>query len=87
MTGFVHPTSGEILETRAEFDAAIAELEIELGLIYRALYPLREARAERFETAKLPAPRYRTGVQEKVARCPRCGDKLKDDPESYSAES
>lgn len=80
MTEFVHPTSGEVLETRAEFDAAVAELEIELGLIYRALYPIREARAERFETADLPTPRYRTSTQEKVARCPRCGGKLEDNP-------
>jgi len=76
--GFVHPTSGEILETKAEFDAAVAALEIELSLIYRALHPLREERAQRFEAAVLPAPRYRTSTQEKVARCPRCGTKIEE---------
>lgn len=81
MSGFVHPTTGEVLETKAEFDAAVAALEIELGLIYRALHPLREARAERFEAAELPAPRYRTTTQEKVARCPRCGSKLEQEGE------
>jgi hypothetical protein len=76
MSEFVHPTSGEILESREEFDAAIAALEIELGLVYRALWPLREAVAERYPAAEQPAPRYRTSTQEKVARCPRCGGKV-----------
>lgn len=64
------------METKAEFDAAIAALEIELGLIYRALHPLRDARAEHFDPPDLPAVRYRTSTQEKVARCPRCGTKI-----------
>jgi len=78
---FVHPTSGEVLETRAEFDAAIAELEIELGLIYRALSPLRAARAEKFDPPDMPAVRFRSSAQEKVARCPRCGGRLNDEEE------
>lgn len=85
---FVHPTTGEVIETKAEFDAAIAALEIELGVIYRALSPLREARADKFETTHMPAVRYRTSTQEKVARCPRCGSKLdRDMIEDSSSDS
>lgn len=76
---FVHPTTGEVLETKAEFDAAVTALEIELGVIYRALLPLRQERAERFEAADMPAVRYRSPTQEKIARCPRCGSKIKGD--------
>ena len=42
---------------------------------FRLRRALREAYAERFEPV-LPAPRYRSPTQEKVARCPRCGEKL-----------
>ena len=59
--------------------AALEEAEEELRALYRdRVWPLREAYAEAFPPAELPAPRHRTATQEKVARCPRCGGKLEE---------
>ena len=63
----------------AEIKAALEEAEAELQAVYRKLWPLREAYAETFPPAELPAPRYRTPHQEKVARCPRCGGRLEEE--------
>lgn len=56
--------------------AALEEVEAELQHVYRRLWPLREAYAEQFPPAELPAPRNRTDKQRLVARCPRCGGPL-----------
>ena len=77
MTGeFIHPETGEVLATKEEFLAALLEEEERLSPIYRTVWALRDGMVERFEAAEQPAPRYRTPTQEKVARCPRCGEKL-----------
>lgn len=60
----------------AEIKAALEKAEAELQSVYRKLWPLREAYAEHFPPAELPARRYRSDTQEKVARCPRCGGRL-----------
>ena len=60
----------------AEIKAALEEAEAELAALYRKLWPLREAYAETFPPAELPAPRHRTTKQDLVARCPRCGGRL-----------
>ncbi len=73
---YPHPVTGELLETKEEFLAAIAEEERKLGETYRVLWPLRDAHAAAFPPAELPRVRDRTATQEKVARCPRCGGKL-----------
>lgn len=59
-----------------EIKAALDVAEKELAEVYRRLWPLREAYSEAVPPAELPAPRYRTTTQEKVARCPRCGGRL-----------
>ena len=82
MTEFVHPETGEVLETEAEWKAALNALEEKLAPIYRVRRTLREQYAERFPPPEQPAPRYRTPTQEKVARCPRCGGRLETETES-----
>lgn len=79
VTDYIHPITGEVLATEDEWRAAIRTLEERLSEVYRDLWPLREKYAERFPPAELPARRYRTDTQEKVARCPRCGTKIEDD--------
>jgi len=64
------------LTDAAEIKAALEEAEAELAAVYRKLWPLREAYAEAFPPAELPAPRNRTDKQALVARCPRCGGRL-----------
>ncbi len=75
---FAHPTTGEILETKEEFLAAIAEEEAALGAVYRVLWPLRESFAAAFPPAELPDQVNRTEKQERVARCPRCNQRLEE---------
>lgn len=72
---YVHPETGEVLATAEEWQAALAAIEERLAPLYRVRRALREEYAERFEPV-LPAPRYRSQVQERVARCPRCGERL-----------
>ena len=72
---FRHPETGELLATAEQWQAALRALEERLAPHFRVRRVLREAYAERFEPV-LPAPRYRSPTQEKVARCPRCGEKL-----------
>jgi hypothetical protein len=72
---FPHPETGELLESREDFMTALAKIEERLAPHFRVRRTLREAYAERFESV-LPAPRYRSPTQEKVARCPRCGHEL-----------
>jgi len=72
---FRHPETGELLSTAEQWQAALRTLEERLAPHFRVRRQLREAYAERFEPV-LPAPRYRSPTQEKVARCPRCGHEL-----------
>ncbi|HSC05467.1 MAG TPA: hypothetical protein VLD59_01420 [Steroidobacteraceae bacterium] len=78
MSEFVHPETGEVLATEQEWRAALEVLEERLTPIYRELRPLRAAYAERFPGPELPRRRYRTETQERVARCPRCGQTYAD---------
>lgn len=80
---FVHPETGEVLATAEEWQAALSAVEEKLAPLYRVRRALREEYAERFEPV-LPAPRYRSQVQEKVARCPRCGGVI-DGPDGSGA--
>lgn len=82
MSDYIHPDTGELLATHEEWLAALTALEEKLAPIYRVRRDLREAYAERFPTPELPRRRYRTDIQEKVARCPRCGQAYKDDLET-----
>lgn len=75
MIDFLHPVTGESLETQADFQRALGDLAEQLAPLYRTRRLIEEARAERFE-AVLPQARSRTATQDKVARCPRCGAKL-----------
>ena len=72
---FRHPETGELLATAEQWQAALRALEERLAPHFRLRRTLREAYADRFEPT-LPAPRYRSPTQEKVARCPRCGGVL-----------
>jgi hypothetical protein len=72
-----------------DIKAALEEAEAELHAAYRKVWPLREAYAESVPPAEIPAPRYRTAAQDKVARCPRCGTRLNEtqQPAEESRES
>lgn len=72
MPDFIHPETGEVLATAEEWQAALAAVEEKLAPLYRVRRSLREEYAERFEPV-LPEARYRSQVQDRVARCPRCG--------------
>ena len=45
-----------------------------LGELYGARDELKRRVAELRGVPKLPARRYRSSTQERVSRCPRCGD-------------
>lgn len=76
MAEFVHPETGEILQSHEEFLEALLVIENRLGALYQLRRPIREAMTERFPAPELPGPVRRTATQEKVARCPRCGTPL-----------
>ena len=59
--------------------AALEEAEAELHECYRKVWPLREALAEVTPPAALPSRRNRTDKQALIARCPRCGTRLKEE--------
>ena len=67
-----------------EVKAALEEAEAELHAAYRKVWPLREAYAETFPPAELPAPRNRTDKQNLVARCPRCGGRVESEGAAQS---
>lgn len=75
LVAFAHPETGEILETRDQFQDALTEIELRMSPMWIVRRQIREAYAERFDPT-LPSPVYRTVTQEKVARCPRCGSRL-----------
>lgn len=79
----VNPLTGAPINSEQEAIAAAREADAyvgaELGKAYRQLDEVRERlrvlQAE-LPAAALPKPRYRSDVQAKVARCPRCGEGL-----------
>jgi hypothetical protein len=73
---FHHPVTGQVLETKEDFQAALAEIEERMAPLYRERRVIREAAEVVFDPPALPGRRYRTPVQEKVARCPRCRTRL-----------
>ena len=76
---YVHPETGEVLSTQEEWRAALTALEEQLAPIYRVRRTLRDAYTERFPAPAVPTRTKRTETQEKVVRCPRCGQTYKDD--------
>lgn len=75
---YVHPETGEVLCTEDEWRAALDAIEERLAPIFRLRRQLLAERAVRFEPPELPPRRARTETQEKIARCPRCGERLED---------
>jgi hypothetical protein len=73
---FVHPETGVIMETREEFLAALKDIDARMAPLWAERRVLRNALADRFPPPEMPRPRERTATQEKVARCPRCGNAL-----------
>ena len=69
---FMHPETGQILETKDEFVTAMLDIDLRMSPMWVVRRQLREAFTDRFEPT-LPDRVYRTVTQEKVARCPRCG--------------
>lgn len=71
----MHPETGEVLESLEDFRHALAEVDARLGVLYRERRKVSVGMAERFD-AELPRRRWRSETQEKVARCPRCGERI-----------
>jgi hypothetical protein len=63
--------------TVAETKDLITAIDIELGKLYRQRDALQADLADLQGPAVLPQPRHRTDKQLAVARCPRCGDRIK----------
>lgn len=84
MSEYAHPETGEVLSSEEEWKAALVALEERLAPIYRVRRELRQAYAERFPPAEQPPRRYRTETQEKVARCPRCGERIPNEPDTQT---
>lgn len=65
-------------KTEAEFRAHLDEIDGHLSEMYAARRRVMEQFAAAFPPV-LPAPRYRTERQARVASCPRCGLRLDSD--------
>lgn len=61
-----------------DLEMALQELEEHMSPMFTRRRELREHIAALRPPADLPARRYRSETQEKVARCPRCGERLAD---------
>lgn len=61
-----------------DLELALSELEEHMSPLFTKRRALRERIAELRPPAELPPPRYRTQTQERVARCPRCGERFED---------
>lgn len=72
----LHPETGREVHTHEDFIEAIDWVERRLAPLYKVRRHLREEMAERYPPPELPRRRERTDVQERVARCPRCGGRL-----------
>ncbi len=71
---FVHPVTGELIEATTDaLKQAHRDGHEERSRIRLALAPIQAELALRAGPATLPARRYRTDMQAKVAECPRCG--------------
>jgi hypothetical protein len=64
------------VETKADYQKALAEIEERMAPLYRERRAIRDAMSEKFDPPDMPRARYRTPTQEKVARCPRCHGRL-----------
>jgi len=73
---YVHPETGEVLATAEEWRAALVTVEEQLAPLFRLRRRLLMEHAVRFEGPELPPRRSRTETQERIARCPRCGQAL-----------
>ena len=69
------------MDATTDVKAALEQAEAELHAAYRKVWPLREAYAEAFPPADLPKRRNQTDKQRLVARCPRCGGRIPDEPD------
>lgn len=65
----------------AEYRQRLNVLEEQLTVVYRERRKLQEEFADEHPPV-LPAPRYRTDAQARIARCPRCGGRLSDEPDA-----
>jgi hypothetical protein len=63
--------------TETEYRAQLNALEERLADVYRERRKLTEEFADE-HPAVLPAPRWQSDVQQRVARCPRCSARLED---------
>ena len=77
LSRFTHPETGELLDSQEDFQAALAAIEERMAPLYRERRTIREAWALKFDPPDMPRARYRTEKQDRVARCPRCGSRLK----------
>ena len=68
-------TSGKTWYDAKQLREIANEIRGELGRIYRLLDKLDARAAELDGPADLPKPRNRTAVQQRVSKCPRCGDR------------
>ncbi len=59
----------------SEYRAQLDVIEDRLTAVYRERRRLQEAFADEHPPV-LPAPRFRTDHQARIARCPRCGSRL-----------
>ena len=77
---YIHPETGEVLASHEDWMRALAAVEEQMAPLYRLRRVLRDEAAERFQAAEMPTRRrHRTDAQEKVARCPRCGQRYKEE--------
>jgi len=63
------------MKTQEEYRRLLADVDGRLGELYRERRTIMEAFAEEYP-AVLPPPRARTEHQQRVARCPRCSQRL-----------
>ena len=75
----LHPENETPLESQSDFLAAIKWVTDRINPMYAVRRDLEREMAARFPAPEMPAPRFRTDTQAKVARCPRCGGSLKEE--------
>lgn len=75
---FVHPETGELLETEADFRRALDANDEAMQPYWRIRRRLQEELGERF-AVELPSRRDRTAKQEIIAHCPRCRRAISED--------
>jgi hypothetical protein len=75
---FVHPRTGEVLETEDDFRRAIDEVERSMIPYWQLRNAIQQGHADRFD-GELPARRSQTKKQEVIAHCPRCRRAISED--------